>query len=165
MQQLKNNVVFKNTPDYTLKLNNKGEVYEVACEPRRSANRLVEESMIAANICAGDFLAKHKQQGVFNTHSGFATDRLDKAVNLLAEYGIETTSEQLVTVSGYARMRHQTSQLHNCYLDHRLRKLLAYADTQKNPEAHFTLGFLSEKLPVRTGDGHFITRLQVKGVT
>jgi exoribonuclease-2 len=135
-----NNVVFKSTPDYTLKLNNKGEVYEVACEPRRSANRLVEESMIAANICAGDFLAKHKQQGVFNTHSGFASDRLDKAVNLLAEYGIETTSEQLVTVSGYAQMRQQTSQLHNCYLDHRLRKLLAYADTQKTPEAHFTLG-------------------------
>ncbi|MEH6452223.1 MAG: exoribonuclease II [Psychromonas sp.] len=135
-----NNVVFKNNPDYTLKLNNKGEVYEISCEPRRSANRLVEESMIAANICAGDFLAKHKQQGVFNTHSGFASDRLEKAVSLLDEYGISTTVEELSTVAGYAKMRQQTSQLHNCYLDHRLRKLLAYADTQKTPNAHFTLG-------------------------
>ena len=135
-----NNVVFKSQPDYTLKLNNKGEVYEILCEPRRSANRLVEESMIAANICAGDYLAKHKQQGVFNTHSGFAADRLATAVALLAEYGIETTVEALATLPGYTKMRRQTSALHNSYLDHRLRKLLAYADTKNTPEAHFTVG-------------------------
>ena len=135
-----NNVVFKSLPDYTLKLNSKGEVYEVLCEPRRSANRLVEESMIAANICAGDYLAKYKQQGVFNTHSGFASDRLQKAVLLLAEYGIESNSESLATLDGYTKMRRQTSKLHNSYLDHRLRKLLAYADTKNKPDAHFTVG-------------------------
>lgn len=135
-----NNVVFKSQPDYTLKLNNKGEVYEILCEPRRTANRLVEESMIAANICAGDYLAKHKQQGVFNTHSGFASDRLQKAVELLAEYGIESDMESLATLDGYTKMRQQTGALHNAYLDHRLRKLLAYADTKNAPEAHFTVG-------------------------
>ncbi|PKF60403.1 exoribonuclease II [Psychromonas sp. psych-6C06] len=135
-----NNVVFKSQPDYTLKLNNRGEVYEILCEPRRTANRLVEESMIAANICAGQFLAKHKQQGVFNTHSGFASDRLKKAVELLAQFNIESDAETLGTLSGYTKMRQQTALLHNCYLDHRLRKLLAYADTKNKPEAHFTMG-------------------------
>ncbi|WP_022940254.1 exoribonuclease II [Psychromonas hadalis] len=135
-----NNVVFKSNPDYTLKLNNKGEVYEILCEPRRTANRLVEESMIAANICAGQFLSKHKQQGVFNTHSGFASDRLAKAVTLLAEYNIESDVETLNTLSGYTKMRQQTALLHNCYLDHRLRKLLAYADTKNSPAPHFTMG-------------------------
>ncbi|MCP4326307.1 MAG: exoribonuclease II [Psychromonas sp.] len=135
-----NNVVFKSQPDYTLKLNNKGEVYEILCEPRRTANRLVEESMIAANICAAQLLAKHKQQGVFNTHSGFATDRLNKAVELLAEYNIESNVETLSTLEGYTKMRQETSLLHNCYLDHRLRKLLAYADTKNTPASHFTMG-------------------------
>ena len=135
-----NNVVFKSQPDYTLKLNSKGEVYEILCEPRRSANRLVEESMIAANICAGDYLAKHKQQGVFNTHSGFASDRLQKAVELLAEHGIESNVESLATLAGYTKIRQQSNALHNSYLDHRLRKLLAYADTKNSPEAHFTVG-------------------------
>ncbi|MCW8996801.1 MAG: exoribonuclease II, partial [Psychromonas sp.] len=135
-----NNVVFKSQPDYTFKLNSKGEVYEILCEPRRSANRLVEESMIAANICAGDYLAKHKQQGVFNTHSGFASDRLQKAVSLLAEYEIESDIESLATLAGYTKMRQQTNALNNAYLDHRLRKLLAYADTKNTPEAHFTVG-------------------------
>ncbi|WP_354625095.1 exoribonuclease II [Psychromonas sp. MME2] len=135
-----NNVVFKSQPDYTFKLNNKGEVYEIICEPRRTANRLVEESMIAANICAGDFLAKHRAQGVFNSHSGFASDRLAKAVELLAEYGIESDVDALSTLTGYTKMRQQVSNLHNNYLDHRLRKLLAYADTKSKPEAHFTMG-------------------------
>ncbi|MFT7423450.1 MAG: exoribonuclease-2 [Psychromonas sp.] len=135
-----NNAVFKNQPDYTLKLNNKGEISEILCEPRRSANRLVEESMIAANICAGNFLAKHKQQGVFNTHSGFSSERLEKAVSLLSEFGIESDIETLATVAGYTKVRQQTNLLHNSYLDHRLRKLLSYADIKNTPEAHFTLG-------------------------
>jgi len=135
-----NTIVMKNQPDYTLKLNNKGEVYEILCEPRRSANRLVEESMIAANVCAGDFLSKHKQAGVFNVHSGIASDRINKAVSLLAEYGIEVTAESLVTLNGYVEMRQQVAKLHNPYLDHRLRRLLSYADTSATPAPHFTMG-------------------------
>ena len=135
-----NTVVMKNQPDYTLKLNNKGEVYEVLCEPRRTANRLVEESMIAANVCAGDFLAKHLQTGVFNVHSGFASDRLEKAATLLAEYGITVEAASLGTLEGYVKMRQDVALLHNAYLDHRLRRLLSYADTTATPAPHYTMG-------------------------
>ena len=71
---------------------------------------------------------------------GFATDRLNKAVELLAEYNIESDVETLSSLEGYTKMRQQTALLHNCYLDHRLRKLLAYADTKNCPQAHFTMG-------------------------
>ena len=135
-----NTVVIKSQPDYTLKLNNKGEVYEILCEPRRTANRLVEESMIAANVCAGDFLAKHCQTGVFNVHSGFASDRLEKAATLLAEYGITVEAATLATLEGYIKMRQDVALLHNAYLDHRLRRLLSYADTTPSPAPHFTMG-------------------------
>jgi exoribonuclease-2 len=96
--------------------------------------------MIAANICMGDFLAKHKQQGVFNTHSGLATDRLETAVKLLETVNIQSDKETLATLDGYIEMRQSTAALHDNYLDHRLRKLLAYADTSHLPAAHFTLG-------------------------
>ncbi|TEW44861.1 exoribonuclease II [Psychromonas algicola] len=135
-----NTIVMKSQHDYTLKLNNKGEVYEILCEPRRTANRLVEESMIAANVCAGDFLAKHTNKGVFNVHSGFASDRLEKAVTLLAEYGVTADKESLATLEGYIKMRQEVALLHNTYLDHRLRRLLAYADTSASPAPHFTMG-------------------------
>ena len=38
-------------------------------EPRRIANRMVEESMIAANICAGRVLGKEVGYGIF-AHKG-----------------------------------------------------------------------------------------------
>ena len=136
----KNNIVFKNQPDYTLKLNNKGEVYEILCEPRRTANRLVEESMIAANISVGAFLAKHIDAGVFNVHAGFATDRVKKAVDLFQKHNIETNTEALITLEGYTVARQQSTELNDCYLDHRLRKLLTYADTKNTPAPHFTMG-------------------------
>ena len=135
-----NTIVMKSQHDYTLKLNNKGDVYEILCEPRRTANRLVEESMIAANVCAGEFLAKHTKKGVFNVHSGFASDRLEKAVVLLAEYGVTADKESLATLEGYIKMRQEVAVLHNNYLDHRLRRLLAYADTSESPAPHFTMG-------------------------
>lgn len=134
------NLVFKAQPDYTLKLNNKGEVYEVLCEPRRTANRLVEESMIAANISVGNFLAKHINKGVFNTHAGFASDRVKKAVELFSQYDIETDPAELITLAGYTSARQKGTSQNNCYLEHRLRKLLTYADTKNEPDAHFTMG-------------------------
>jgi exoribonuclease-2 len=45
-------LVFKDRPDYRFILGEKGEVLDIVAEPRRIANRIVEESMIAANICA-----------------------------------------------------------------------------------------------------------------
>lgn len=45
-------LVFKDRPDYRFVLGEKGDVLEIVTEQRRSANRIVEECMIAANVCA-----------------------------------------------------------------------------------------------------------------
>ncbi len=49
-------LVFKDRPDYRFILGEKGEVLDIVAEPRRIANRIVEEAMIAANICAARVL-------------------------------------------------------------------------------------------------------------
>ncbi|WP_311863460.1 RNB domain-containing ribonuclease, partial [Salmonella enterica] len=49
-------LVFKDRPDYRFVLGEKGEVLDIVAEPRRIANRIVEESMIAANLCAARVL-------------------------------------------------------------------------------------------------------------
>ncbi|SPW39330.1 exoribonuclease II [Escherichia coli] len=50
-------LVFKDRPDYRFILGEKGEVLDIVAEPRRIANRIVEEAMIAANICAAAYCA------------------------------------------------------------------------------------------------------------
>ncbi len=135
-----NNLVFKALPDYTLKLNNKGYIDDITCEPRNDAKRLVEESMIAANISVADFLTKHAKKGVFNTHAGFANNHINNAVTLLAEYGIQTDPSKLTTLDGYTKAYQQSTALHHTYLQHRLRKLLTSVDIKNTPSAHFAMG-------------------------
>ena len=64
-------LVFPDRPDYDFELGEDGEVLAIHVEPRRIANRMVEESMIAANICAGRVLGKEVGYGIFNVHTGF----------------------------------------------------------------------------------------------
>ena len=70
-------------PDYDFELGENGEVLAIHVEPRRIANRMVEESMIAANICAGRVLGKSVGYGIFNVHTGFDEESLDGAIDLL----------------------------------------------------------------------------------
>ncbi|KOO11966.1 hypothetical protein AKJ18_26410, partial [Vibrio xuii] len=48
-----NAVVFPDRPDYRFELSEDNDVVAIHADMRRSANRLVEEAMITANICAG----------------------------------------------------------------------------------------------------------------
>ncbi|QUJ00301.1 hypothetical protein KCP73_26500 [Salmonella enterica subsp. enterica] len=46
----------------------KGEVLDIVAEPRRIANRIVEESMIAANLCAARVLRDKARTCVQRTY-------------------------------------------------------------------------------------------------
>ncbi|MCV5900444.1 RNB domain-containing ribonuclease, partial [Escherichia coli] len=61
----KNAVVFPDRPDYRFELSEDNDVIAIHADMRRSANRLVEESMITANICAGRTLREKFETGVF----------------------------------------------------------------------------------------------------
>lgn len=63
--------MFKDRPDYRFILGEKGEVLDIVAEPRRIANRIVEEAMIAANICAARVLRDKLGFGIYNVHMGF----------------------------------------------------------------------------------------------
>lgn len=68
-------LVFKDRPDYVFDLDDAGNVLAIRTEDRRIANRMIEESMIAANACCADFLAKHIGHGIFNVHRAFEPER------------------------------------------------------------------------------------------
>jgi Exoribonuclease II len=63
--------VFKDRPDYRFVLGEKGEVLDIIAEPRRIANRIVEEAMILANVCAAKVLQEKLGFGIYNLHTGF----------------------------------------------------------------------------------------------
>lgn len=137
----KNAVVFPDRPDYRFELSEDNDVVAIHADMRRSANRLVEESMITANICAGKALSQHFSTGVFNTHAGFKEEKLAEVVELMAEHGApNATTENFSTVEGFAALRRWLADQETSYLDNRIRKFQSYSEIANQPLPHFAMG-------------------------
>ncbi|MGR5178188.1 exoribonuclease II [Vibrio parahaemolyticus] len=135
-------VVFPDRPDYRFELSDDNDVVAIHADMRRTANRLVEESMITANICAGRILSRAFGFGVFNTHSGFKADKLKDVIELVNQGKEDNhyTDENLSTLEGFASLRRELGSLDSSYLDNRIRKYQAYSEISNQPDAHFAMG-------------------------
>ncbi len=135
-----NALIFKDSPDWQFVLNEHGDVLNVIIEQRRIANRIVEECMIAANICAGILLRDKLGFGIYNVHQGFDPALVEQAVNLLKTKGINTNASELLTLEGFCTMRRQLDAMSDRFLEHRIRRLQSFAEISTTPGPHFGLG-------------------------
>lgn len=133
-------LVFKDRPDYRFVLDDKGDVLSIQTEPRRIANRMVEEAMIAANVCAARVLRDGLGFGVYNVHNGFDETLVDQAVAVLAANDIEADAATLLTLSGFCALRRRLDAMPTSYLDSRVRRFQTYAEISTEPGPHFGLG-------------------------
>ncbi|NOI79226.1 exoribonuclease II [Vibrio tubiashii] len=134
-------VVFPDRPDYRFELSGDNDVVAIHADMRRSANRLVEEAMIAANICAGKTLQSSFNSGVFNTHAGFKPEKIEDVVNLVNPEGeLPFTAESIATLEGFAALRRWLGSQETSYLDNRIRKAQAYSEIGNQPLPHYAMG-------------------------
>ncbi|NOI58634.1 exoribonuclease II [Vibrio coralliilyticus] len=134
-------VVFPDRPDYRFELSEDNDVVAIHADMRRSANRLVEESMITANICAGKALKASFDSGVFNTHAGFKPEKIVDVIELVNPEGeLPFTAESVVTLEGFAELRRWLAKQETSYLDNRIRKYQAYSEIGNQPLPHYAMG-------------------------
>ncbi|MFO4720871.1 exoribonuclease II [Vibrio cholerae] len=134
-------VVFPDRPDYRFELSADNDVVAIHADMRRTANRLVEESMITANICAGKTLQTTFGFGVFNTHAGFKAEKMADVVELMAVNGAPNAdAETLATVEGFAALRRWLATQETSYFDNRIRKYQSYSEIGNQPLPHFAMG-------------------------
>lgn len=136
-----NALVFKERPDYRFVLGEQGKVLDIVAEHRRTANRLVEEAMIAANICAASVLSKTLGFGIYNVHAGFDSAGAEQAVELLAQHDLTFDPQALTTLTGFCALRRTLDALPSQYLDSRIRRFQTFAEISTQPGPHFGLGF------------------------
>lgn len=141
-----NALVMEDKPDYFYVLNEQRRIDRVEKRLRNSAHRLVEEAMLATNICAGDFFAKHPGYGIFSSHVGFRPERLDDAVALITEDKPGYAVGDLTCLADFQRLI-RTLRLN---LDHNeknpalqsiLQRMLQAGALSFEAQAHFGLGF------------------------
>ncbi|CRY53813.1 MULTISPECIES: exoribonuclease II [Yersinia] len=135
-----NALVFKDRPDYRFLLGEKGEVLDIIVEHRRIANRIVEECMIAANVCAALALRDNLGFGIYNVHTGFDPALVDQAATVLQANGVEADPQALLTLPGFCELRRHLDALPTQFLDSRIRRFQTFAEISTVPGPHFGLG-------------------------
>ena len=66
-----------------------GKIKEIVPVVRNDAHRIIEECMLAANVCASDYLHENKQPALFRVHEGPTPEKLAALRGFLAEFGLD----------------------------------------------------------------------------
>ncbi|MCQ9376520.1 ribonuclease R [Methyloversatilis sp. XJ19-49] len=77
------------TVETLMLFNDEGKIDRIVPYARNDAHRLIEECMLAANVCASRFLEDSKQATLYRVHEGPSEDRLQKLRAFLGEFGFQ----------------------------------------------------------------------------
>jgi len=65
-----------------------GRIEKIVPRTRNVAHRVIEEAMLAANVCSADFIAQSKHPGLFRVHEGPTPEKQEMLRNYLKAIGI-----------------------------------------------------------------------------
>ncbi len=68
-----------------------GRIEKIVPRTRNVAHRLIEEAMLAANVCSADFIAQSKHVGLYRVHEGPTPEKKEMLRNYLKAAGIGMT--------------------------------------------------------------------------
>ncbi len=68
-----------------------GRIDKIVPRVRTEAHRLIEEAMLAANVCSADFIQTSKHPGLFRVHEGPTPEKKDLLRNYLKALGLPYT--------------------------------------------------------------------------
>ncbi|OWW20868.1 ribonuclease R [Noviherbaspirillum denitrificans] len=94
---------FETTETYIV-CNAAGKIEQILPRTRNDAHRLIEECMLAANVCAADLLARHKHPGVYRVHAAPSKEKLNQVRTFLKQMGLTLGGGDSPTASDYAEL-------------------------------------------------------------
>ena len=92
------------TTETQLLFDDNGKITNIVPVVRNDAHRLIEECMLAANVCAADFLAKNEHPALYRVHAGPNPEKLESLREFLREFGLGLGGGDAPKASDYARL-------------------------------------------------------------
>jgi ribonuclease R len=65
-----------------------GKIERIVRVERNDAHRLIEECMLAANVCASDYLDRNEQPTLYRVHEGPSAEKLEALRAMLKDFGL-----------------------------------------------------------------------------
>ena len=76
-----------NSQEPILQINKNGKIEDISVPSRLYAHQMIEESMLAANVCAANFMNKHYKFGVYRVHEEPESLKLENLKNFFSVKG------------------------------------------------------------------------------
>ncbi|MCW5659505.1 MAG: ribonuclease R [Burkholderiaceae bacterium] len=95
-----------------------GRIERIEPRKRNEAHRLIEEAMLAANVCAAEFISEHGHPALYRVHEGPTTEKRITLQNYLKAMGLgvslsdDPTPGELQAIATATRDRPDASQIH-----------------------------------------------------
>ncbi|CAL4320661.1 exoribonuclease II [Buchnera aphidicola] len=137
----KNAVIFKDKIEYKFHFSSSHELIKVTFQKRGIAHKIVEETMILANIIASKFISKNLGFGVYNSHIGFNETNAKNVSLILKNNGIYINSNNITTLLGFCEFRRILNTISTCYIESCIQKYQSFSVMSLTPKPHFALGF------------------------
>jgi ribonuclease R len=120
----------------------RGKIEKIVAEPRNDAHRMIEECMLAANVCAGTFLAEHAHPALYRVHDVPSAEKVAALRDFLAELGLQLPGGEIPRPKDYAKLLEQIRPRPDfALLQTILLRSLKQAVYSPNNLGHFGLAF------------------------
>ena len=120
----------------------RGKIEKIVPEPRNDAHRLIEECMLAANVCAGNFVAEHAHPVLYRVHDVPSAEKVSALRAFLAELGLQLPGGEIPRPADYAQLLQRIRKRPDfALLQTILLRSLKQAVYSPNNAGHFGLAF------------------------
>jgi ribonuclease R len=84
--------------------NDQGKIDRIIRVERNDAHKLIEECMLAANVCASDYLAVNEQPTLYRIHEGPTPEKLEALRTMLKDFGLTLAGGDAPQAKDYAAL-------------------------------------------------------------
>lgn len=102
-RQARGAIDFETTETYIV-CNAAGKIEQILPRTRNDAHKIIEECMLAANVCAADLLARHKHPGLYRVHAAPSKEKLTQVRTFLKQMGLHLSGGDTPAASDYAEL-------------------------------------------------------------
>jgi ribonuclease R len=107
IQRQKRGAIEFETSETMMIFNDQGKIDSIVPTTRNEAHRIIEECMLAANVCASEFLSAHKHPALYRIHEGPTAEKLELLRTFMAEFGFGVGGGDKPHAKDYAKLMQQ----------------------------------------------------------
>ncbi len=118
------------------------KIQEIVPTERNEAHMLIEECMLAANVCAADFFQRYNIPALFRVHKGPSQEKLENLYSFLGELGLSLHKGKEVSPQDYQALLKKIEDRPDSHLIQTvLLRSLSQAVYDPENEGHFGLAY------------------------